>query len=222
MESLDEDLRERLVQAGLAAPCWKVTLGEFCEDFKQSRSTKAEATRVRDAQVCELLIDRFGKDRLIKDISVRDAEEWRNWLATKGNKREKDRDTLSDNTVRRRTGVARQIFATAIRWGFLTEIPFDGMATTVRENLERRAFVSWADVVKVIEKAPGAQWKALIAFVRLAAECHRNAKALPGPTWISPAAAFWFGHRRRLTMVASMRCGLSDVSRAGSLPRSMV
>ncbi len=83
IESLDEDLRERLVQAGLAAPRVRVTLGKFCQDFKESRSTKAEATRVRDAQVCELLIERFGNDTLIKDISVRDAEEWRTWLATK-------------------------------------------------------------------------------------------------------------------------------------------
>ena len=69
--------------------------------------------------------------------------------------------------MRRRTGVARQIFATAIRWGFITENPFAGLATTVRENLERRAFVPWADVVSIIEIAPGPQWKAMIAFVRL-------------------------------------------------------
>lgn len=126
-------------------------------------------------------MERFGADRQLESITVRDAEEWRQWLATEGNKRDKKRDRLSDNTVRRRTGVARQIFATAIRWRFITENPFAGLATTVRENLERRAFVPWADVVSIIKVAPGAEWKALIAFVRLTG-C-RVPSELQGLTW---------------------------------------
>ncbi len=181
IDSLEEDLRDRLVKVGLVAPRLRATLGKFCKDFKASRENVAKATRIRDAQVCELLIERFGAEVTLDTITVRDAEEWRQWLATKGNKRDKERDELSDNTVRRRTGVARQIFATAIRWGYIKENPFAGLATTVRENLNRRVFVSWADVAKIIEKAPGLQWKALIAFVRLVG-C-RVPSELQGLTW---------------------------------------
>lgn len=167
LDSIDAELRERIVNTGLLESKRRLTLGRFCDEFIESRSNVADATTVRDKQVCDRLIERFGRDRLLDSITVRDAEDWRRWLATDGNKRDTDRATLGDNTVRRRIGVARQIFATAIRWKLLSENPFAGMATTVRENLERRAFVSWSDILRVIEVAGGSQWKALIAFVRL-------------------------------------------------------
>jgi integrase len=114
-------------------------------------------------------------------ITRRDAEQWQSWLRTEGNKRDADRSELSENTVRRRTGVARQMFATAIRWKILRENPFAGMVTTVRENLERREFVSWSSVLRVIDVALTTEWKALIAFARLTA-C-RVPSELFGLTW---------------------------------------
>jgi hypothetical protein len=41
-----------------------------------------------DRQVCTHLIERFGTDRMMDSISVRDAEEWQRWLSTDGNKRD--------------------------------------------------------------------------------------------------------------------------------------
>jgi hypothetical protein len=159
LDSIDGDLRDRIVKAGLLEPNRRLTLGKFCQEFLDSRSDVAPATAVRDRQVTELLLERFGAERRLDTISVRDAEDWRRWLASNGNKRDKERAELCDNTVRRRTGVARQIFATAIRWKLLSFNPFDGLATTVRENLERRVFVSWADIRRVIEVAPGLNGK---------------------------------------------------------------
>ncbi len=79
-----------------------------------------------DRQVCTHLIERFGTDRMMDSISVRDAEEWQRWLSTDGNKRDLENKALQGNTVRRRTGTARQIFATAIRWKLLRDNPFAG------------------------------------------------------------------------------------------------
>jgi hypothetical protein len=67
---------------------------------------------------------------MLESITVRDAEEWQQWLASRANKRDSERKSLGANTVRRRTGVARQIFATAIRWKVIRENPFRGMAIT--------------------------------------------------------------------------------------------
>ena len=167
IELLDEELRCRLEDAELIEKRRRLTLGGFCDEFKASRKSVAPATAVRDRQVCDLLIERFGADRLLESITVRDAEEWQAWLAKDGNKRDANRQSLEPNTVRRRTGTARQIFATAIRWKMLRENPFNGLATTVRENRERQQFVSWESVLKVIEMAPTTAWKALIAFCRL-------------------------------------------------------
>jgi integrase len=127
------------------------------------------------------LKEKFGEERRLDSISVRDAEEWRRWLKSEGNKRDSSRAELAENTVRRRTGVARQIFATAVRWELIAKNPFDGLVVSVRENLERRAFISWGDCLKVIERAPNAEWRALIAFIRLIG-C-RVPSELNGLTW---------------------------------------
>ena len=150
-QKLDPELKAKLEDVGLLERTRRLTLGGFCDEYKASRTSVAPATAVRDRQVCTLLIERFGADRMMDSISVRDAEEWQRWLSTDGNKRDSENKALQGNTVRRRTGTARQIFATAIRWKLLRDNPFAGLATTVRENKERQEFVTWANVQKVIE-----------------------------------------------------------------------
>ena len=181
IDSLGDDLRSRLADAGLIELKSRRSLGWLCDEFLKSRSGVAPGTRVRDRQVVDRLLEYFGRDRPLDGITVRDAERWRQDLAESGNKRDSDRATLSDNTVRRRTGVARQIFRTAIRWGLIDRNPFEGLAATVRENLERREFVPWPDMLRVIEVAPDAQWRALLAFVRLIGP--RVPSELAGLTW---------------------------------------
>lgn len=181
LEALDKDLRDRLADAGLIERQEVRTLGGLLDAFQESRKNVASATAVRDKQVIRLLLERFDRDRPLDSITVREAEQWREWLATEGNKRDSERSELGDNTVRRRTGVARQIFNTAKRWGWLKSNPFDGLATTVRENLERRVFVPWSDVLRVIEQAPGEQWRAFIAFCRLIGP--RVPSEICGLTW---------------------------------------
>lgn len=167
IDSLPEVLQERLARADMIKVRERWTLGKLCDAYLESRSNVADATKVRDKQVVNRLLGYFGRDRLLESITVQDAEQWRKRLAADGNQRDEKRNELADNTVRRRTGVARQVFSTAIRWGHLSSNPFDGLATTVRANMERRAFIPWDDVLLVIEQAPSIQWKTLIAFVRL-------------------------------------------------------
>jgi integrase len=178
---LSDELREKLAAAGLVESQRRLRLREFCDEFCASRHNVAAATAVRDRQVSSLLVEFFGADRRLDSITARDAEAWKQWLAEKGNKRDKERQSLGDNTVRRRTGVARQIFNKAIRWGLLKENPFADLAVTVLENKARQVFVKWPDVLKVIEQAPSIEWQALIAFVRLTG-C-RVPSELVGLTW---------------------------------------
>jgi integrase len=178
---LDPDLLARLVHAGLLEQTARLTLGAFLEQYLASRTGVAEATAVRDRQVVRLLLERFGADRPLDAIGPREAEQWRSWLARAGNKRDLDRAGLGDNTVRRRTGLARQIFAVAIRWKLLTDNPFAGLAASVGVNPDRQAFVPWSDVLLVIEQAPTAEWRALLAFARLTG-C-RVPSELAGLTW---------------------------------------
>jgi integrase len=181
LDGLGDELHERIVGAGLAEPRERMTLGGLCDAFIASRSGVAPATKIRDRQIADRLLASFGRDRNLESITVRDAEEWRRLLASEGNLRDSERAELGENTVRRRTGVARQIFKTAVRWKLIKSNPFDGLATSVRENLERREFVSWADTLRVIKQAPSTQWAALIAFCRLIGP--RVPSELSGLTW---------------------------------------
>lgn len=167
LDSLPPDLRDKLADAGLVERREAVTLGRLCDAFRESLPNLSRASQIRFRQVCERLTEYFGSDRDVTTIGPRDAEAWRAHLSAEGNRRDKGRKTLEENTVRRRIGTAKQIFATAWRWKWIQDNPFDGLACSVRENLTRRAFVPWADVLRVIELAPGPEWRALLAFVRL-------------------------------------------------------
>ena len=118
LDSLSDDLRERFESAGLIAVRKRRTVGELVDAYRESRPNVSKATKIRDEQVGKLVVERFGKEKPIDSITRRDAEAWRQWLTTQ-NRRDLKRDDLADNTVRRRTGGARQIFETAVRWGWL-------------------------------------------------------------------------------------------------------
>ena len=105
---LDAELRDKLEKLGLLREKRHLTLSAFLSGYRQSRPAVSLATAVRDRQVCDLLIERFGADRMINTITVRDAEEWITWLAAEGNKRDSENKKLEGNTVRRRTGTARK------------------------------------------------------------------------------------------------------------------
>ena len=72
------------------------------------------------------LITFFGENKLIRAITPGDAEAWRIWLATKANDRDTERDELSENTVRRRTGIAKQFFLAAMKLRLIDANPFAG------------------------------------------------------------------------------------------------
>jgi len=164
---LAPSIKQRLCSEGLLAENASMSLGTLCEEFRRLRCGVAEATRTRDEQVCKLLIDYFGSTKMIEAITPKDAADWRQHIAEHGNRRDGDRSALAENTVRRRTGVASQIFKAGVRWGAIGSDPFAGLPTSILENHDRDTYVPWTTIRKVIDVAPNAQWKALIAFVRL-------------------------------------------------------
>jgi integrase len=167
LNGLSDELHDRLAERGVVQRRVKRSLGHFCKEFVESRKGIAEATKIRDRQVIGLLKEFFGEGRVMDSITPKDAEQWRNWLGEKGNRRNKSKADLSENTVRRRTGVASQIFSKAVAWKMLQENPFDGLEKSVRENPERMHYVSWDDMLKVIANAPTVEWRCLLAFIRL-------------------------------------------------------
>jgi integrase len=73
---------------------------------------------------------------------------------------------LGENTVRRRSGLARQFFNAAIRQRLITENPFKDLKCTVKAKADRFFYVTRAMAQKVLDACPNVQWKLIFALCR--------------------------------------------------------
>ncbi len=159
-------------------PSVPIKLEEFV-NWYISRRTVKEATSEKWCQVRDALVRHFGADKLVASITPADAEAWRDWLAREGNVREgkqrtdkkgkkvRGRTTLADNTVRRRTGIAKQFFGYAVKAKLTTVNPFTGLAASVHGNEARQYFVTYEQFDAAIAATKDPEWQAIIALSRL-------------------------------------------------------
>ncbi|MEO1528202.1 MAG: hypothetical protein AAFX06_22455 [Planctomycetota bacterium] len=155
LTSIDDILHGRIAKTGLCEPRnVKLAehplqrLGALLDHFMDTEASDlGESTRENLNLTRENLIGYFGADRDITTIKKDEARAWRRQLAAKGNRRVKKGETkaMADNTVRRRTGRARQFFNFAIEQEIITANPFVQKgkmpASTIR-NDERMVFVT--------------------------------------------------------------------------------
>ncbi len=162
--SLDAKLRDKLAAVGLIAPLEKATLQAFLDGYIAKRTDVKGSTAIVYGHTRRTLIDFFGPDKPLREITPGDADDWR--LSLKSAKSEGE--PLSDNTIRRRSGIAKQFFHAAIRKGLIPSNPFADLKAVVHANRERDYFLSRADAAKIIEACPDAQWRLIFALSRYA------------------------------------------------------
>lgn len=171
LAKIGDVLHDRIARAGLCQPRKQLdatTIEQWCERYLTSHNVKSSTIEQLE-QARDNLISFFKVDRLLRTITVQDAKEWLHWLATSGNQRTKGKDkSLAENTVRRRTGRAKQIFQAAMDSKIITENPFDhkDLPTATGENKARMMMVVAADIEKCIENAPSIDWRIIIALAR--------------------------------------------------------
>lgn len=172
LTKISRDLRDKLVKAELLEPLaddrGPVTLGPFLDAYIDSRSDVKESTLATYRKTKASLIEYFGADHRMDAISAGDAETWRIWLATQSNRREKGRKELADNTVRRRTGIARQFFNHAVRRKLIVDNPFSGLAAAVHGNVRRQHFVTRKEINEALKAATCPELRAVLALSRFA------------------------------------------------------
>ena len=126
---LEDALLDKLADFGVIAHRQRLAgdkLGAFLDSYITTRAKKAStATAWGHTRRC--LVDYFGADKPLAEITEGDADEWRLWLA--------DHEKLADNTVRRRCGIAKQFFRAATKKELIRKNPFGEMrGCLVREN----------------------------------------------------------------------------------------
>jgi len=157
LAGLDDVMYDRLAAVGLVAerPCAK--LGAFLDSYIADRCDVKPATALVYGHTRRNLIDYFGADKPLAEITPGDADRWRLHLISL---------KLSDNTIRRRCGIAKQFFRAAVRRKLLAVNPFADLKAAIQANAKRFYFVSKEEAAKVLDACPDAQWRLLFALSR--------------------------------------------------------
>ncbi len=159
LAAIDDRIYARVAALGLAEPrkaAHAVTLGGMLAAFFASVAVKP-ATLVRMRQARLALVDHFTEARDVATIDAAGADAWRASLTTAG---------YAAATISRTVLYARQVFRWAIRRGMAKTNPFADLKAGVQTNSARRAFIDRATIAKVIDAAPDAEWRLLIALSR--------------------------------------------------------
>lgn len=149
-------LRDCLHRVKLAEPGKSALLGEVCARAFASRQIKP-ATKTAYGHAIRCLTDFFTAQKDIRQITAADAEAFRDAMRA---------SDLAEATLRRRCGVARDIFRTAIKAKLLDENPFADLPTACRGSTDRAALISISDTQKLLDACPDAQWRLLISLAR--------------------------------------------------------
>ncbi len=152
---------DRLVEFGLApvrrtSQVAVVTLGAMMDAFFATVDVKP-STRIRMKQVEAALVGHFGKDRDVATITEPDAEAWRSSLKTDG---------YAIATIGRTVTDARQFWRWGVKRGKVASNPFLDLKSGSQVNRARAMFIDPKTIAKVIDAAPDAEWRLLIALSR--------------------------------------------------------
>jgi integrase len=157
LSSIGPKLYDKLTKHGLVERKNRATLGEFLNTFIANRkATAAPNTITNLEQAKRRLVEFFGADRDMKTISAADAEAWASALA------EKYAPATAGRTIKR----ARQFLKAALRNKLVTENVFVEVKAAGQANKERQFHVSRDVIFRVIQAAPDAEWRLLIALSR--------------------------------------------------------
>jgi integrase len=160
LAGLDDGIYKKLADVGLVAKRPKVEsvlLGAYLQRYADDRIDVKQATRVVYRHTRGNLVDFFGPDKPLRDITPGDADQWRLYLIKQG---------LADNTIRRRCGIAKQFFRAAVRRKLVSSNPFEDLKSTTQGNPKRFYFITKAEAQKVLDACPDAEWRLIFGLAR--------------------------------------------------------
>ena len=157
LAEIDQSLCEKLANVGLVAKREHTTLCGFVDGYIKKRTDVQDGTAIAYRQARGSLVEFFGTEKLLRDITAGDAEEWRLYLAEKG---------YSEATIGRRCKYAKQFSSAAVRRKIISENPFSELRGGSQENTTRYYFISREETERILAACPDVQWRLLFALSR--------------------------------------------------------
>ena len=157
---LEPWLAKKLAAVGLipnpeAKPA--ATLGCFIEDYIERRTDTSPNTRRIWRQTAKKLSKYFGPKKPLTEFTRGDAKDWRLSLIESG---------LADASVRKHCGFAKHFFAQAVDHELMASNPFGKLVSSPVGNESRQFFVTQEATHKILDAAPDADWRLIIALSR--------------------------------------------------------
>ncbi len=156
LASIDGTLQNKLAAVGLCDARESAVLGPFIKGYIQSRTDVKPATKEVWRQGEMGLVEFFGANKPLGDVTPGDADRYKLHLIGK---------KLASMTVRKRLQFATMIFRAGLRRRLIAESPFaDVSIKASMPNRER--FISVEETAKLLEACPNHHWRAIVALAR--------------------------------------------------------
>jgi site-specific recombinase XerD len=155
---IGDDLADKLAAVGLIPRRSSSLLGEFLSSYISGRTDVKPRTRI-NLEACKArLVEFFGADKPLKDISQGDADAWVVWLKGK----------YAGGTTGRTIKRAKQFFKAAVRSRLIPASPFADVKGSAATDKSRRFFVTRETTAKVLDACPDVEWRLIVALARYA------------------------------------------------------
>lgn len=154
----------------------KAFLDQYIDERKPTWKERTIAGALQDA---DSLVEFFGPDRRLADITDADAKRFLLWLRTAGRKQRKkkaekpaptgddDKKTgLAMATIGRRIRRSKEFFGFAVSGELIKKNPFAGIKAPPQHNKDRYFFVDRLRIKKLLDACPDAEWRLIVALAR--------------------------------------------------------
>lgn len=160
---LDPVLADRIASAGLIPPREnaanqpRLTIIGFVDDYTAKRTDVKRSTQLNYGKTRKYLRQYFGDSRRLDAVTQLDAEQFRSWLLAQD---------LQENTVRSLCKCAKLFFGAAVKGELIPRNPFTDIKTQLVKRTDRMQFVTLEETEQLLDAAPDAEWRAIIALAR--------------------------------------------------------
>ena len=157
-------IRGSLVAWGLADPQGEKLVSDegrllspFLDAYIASRSDLKQTTETNYKQTRRLLVEYFGKSKVLKSITAADAERWRRWMLAR---------PMAVATVSKHCKRAKTMLGEAVKDRLLTASPFALLKGGKESNEERHFLVTSEMSQAILEACPDADWRVIFSLAR--------------------------------------------------------